>query len=112
MPVYGQWDLVQRNIESLLKYDKPNLHEIIIVDDCSPDCNPTNINHPLVKLIKNNTNLGYAGTLNNGLRLASSEIIILLDSDAYLISPIVKHLEEILKGDPTIGRLGFTSKGE
>jgi GT2 family glycosyltransferase len=112
MPVYGQWNLVKRNVDSLLKYDEPNLQEIIIVDDCSAESNPNDFNHPLIKLIKNKINLGYAGTVNNGLRLAVSEIVILLDSDAYLISPIAKNLEAILKADSKIGCLGFTSTGE
>jgi GT2 family glycosyltransferase len=112
MPVYGQWDLAKRNVDSLLKYDEINLHEIIIVDDCSPESNPNNIKHPLIKIIRNKTNLGYTGTVNNGLKLATSDIVILLDSDAFLIAPIVRDLNDMLNADPTIGCLGFTSIGE
>jgi GT2 family glycosyltransferase len=112
IPVYGQWDLAKRNIDSLLKHDGENIAEIIVVDDCSVEINPFNFDNEHVKVIKNPRNLGYAGTVNNGLRAATSTTIILLDSDAYLISPIVGKLQEILDADPQTGCVGFTSVGD
>lgn len=112
IPVYGQWDLVERNIQSLLQFDEQNILEILIVDDCSPESPPSAILSPLVRLVKNEENLGYSGTVNNGLRRAESEYIVLLDSDAYLIGPIVQKLIETMTLSPSLGCLGFKSVGD
>jgi GT2 family glycosyltransferase len=112
IPVYGQWDLVERNVRSLLQFDQQHIQEILIVDDCSPDLYPGRIIHPLVQIIKNRQNLGYAGTVNNGLQRAKSDYIVLLDSDAYLITSILEKFTEILHLDPSLGCLGFSSVGE
>lgn len=107
IPVYGQWILAKRNVDSLLKFDAENLLEIILVDDCSVEENPFIFDNPLVTMLKNTTNLGYAGTANNGLKHAKSKIIILLDSDAFLIRPIVHDLTLYLERNSSVGCLGF-----
>jgi GT2 family glycosyltransferase len=112
IPVYNGWDLLKRNIESLIKYDVDNILEIIVVDDCSPQPNPYIFESSLVRIILNSSNVGYTGTVNNGLKLAASELIVLLDSDAYLKSPIIEHLQNIFKKDKTIGCVGFAAVGE
>jgi GT2 family glycosyltransferase len=112
IPVYGQWNLAKRNIDSLLKHDKDNLSEIIVVDDCSPESNPYIFESTLVHILRNPKNLGYAGTVNNGLRLAKSNTIILLDSDAYLIAPVVSKLQKLLDDDLQTGCIGFTAIGD
>lgn len=107
IPVYGQWDLVKRNIDSLLRHDSTNINEVLIVDDCSPEPNPYDFNNSIVQIIKNKNNLGYSGTINKGLVRANSEIIILLDSDAYPIGPFIQILTKIYENDPTVGCVGF-----
>lgn len=112
IPVYGQWELVERNINALLQFDKQNILEILIVDDCSPESPPSTIIHPLVRILRNTDNLGYSGTVNNGLRQAKSELIVLLDSDAYLIKPMLEIFLKIMKTNPLLGCLGFNSVGD
>lgn len=107
IPVYGQWHLVKRNIDALMKYDREHISEIIAVDDCSPESNPYLFNDDIIKVIKNEKNLGYTGTVNNGLRCAKSEILILLDSDAYPIGPFVQELIHMCNQDPSVGCIGF-----
>jgi len=112
IPVYGQWDLAERNVKSLLQFDEQYIREILIIDDCSPESQPNTIIHPLVRIEKNIKNLGYSGTVNNGLKCAQSDFIILLDSDAYLIGPIIQKFIEIMNSAPLLGCLGFSSVGE
>jgi GT2 family glycosyltransferase len=107
IPVYGQWHLLKRNIDALLLYDKAHIAEIIVVNDCSPDTNPYGFDPSIVKIIKNEKNLGYTGTVNNGLRRAKSEIIVLLDSDAYPLGPFINKLVSMYAADKTIGCIGF-----
>jgi GT2 family glycosyltransferase len=106
IPVYGQWNLAKRNIDALLKYDVDYISEILIVNDCSPESNPYTFSK-IVKVIDNEKNLGYAGTVNNGLRQAQSKLIVLLDSDAFPISAFIDKLIKMYHVDPTIGCIGF-----
>lgn len=112
IPVYNGWDLLKRNIDSLLQFEGENILEIIVVDDCSPKSNPYHFNESMVSIIKNNRNLGYTGTVNNGLKKAKGEVILLLDSDACLCSPIIRHLNRLYHTDETIGCIGFAARGE
>ena len=111
IPVYGQWNLAKRNIDALLKYDVDYISEILIVNDCSPESNPYTF-AKIVKVIDNEKNLGYAGTVNNGLRQAQSKLIVLLDSDAFPISAFIDKLIKMYHADPTIGCIGFGTVDE
>ena len=112
IPVYGQWDLVKRNIDSLLKFDPDSIREIIAVDDCSPQPCPYRFDATIVRIIKNETNLGYTGTVNNGLKHAVSDIIILLDSDAFLLEPVINDIIKTFEKDDSLGCLGFSTVSE
>lgn len=107
MPVYGQWSLAKRNIDSLIHFDSDLISEIIVVDDCSPEVNPFTFDETMVKVIRNPSNLGYTGTVNSGLKIASSEIILLLDSDAYLIMPVVGAIIKMYDQDFELGCVGY-----
>jgi GT2 family glycosyltransferase len=107
IPVYGQWRLLKRNIDALLNYDGDRIAEIIVVDDCSPDTNPYRFGTDVIRVIRNEKNLGYTGTVNNGLKEAKSRIIVLLDSDAYSLGPFVDKLVNMYDADSTIGCIGF-----
>ena len=106
IPNYNTWDLVKRNIDSLYKYDRDNFHEIIVVDDCSPKARPDDF-FPIVKVIRNSSNLHYTKTVNAGLRAAHGDIIILLDSDAYLVMPICTEIKKAYSTDEQLACLGF-----
>ena len=107
IPVYGQWHLLKRNIDALLQYDRDHIAEIVVVDDCSPDPNPYTFSNKVVRIIRNTKNLGYTGTVNNGLKQAGSRIIVLLDSDAYPLGPFIDTLLSMYEADNTIGCIGF-----
>ena len=112
IPVYGQWNLVKRNIDALIKFDAEYLREILVIDDCSPQPNPYIFDRALVKVIPNQTNLGYSGTVNKGLKEAVSSIIVLLDSDAYPVGPFIRQLGFLFSSDMSIGCIGFSTVDE
>jgi GT2 family glycosyltransferase len=112
IPVYGQWNLLKRNIDALVRFDRANIAEIIVVDDCSPDKNPYQFDGDLVTIVTNEKNLGYTGTVNNGLRRAKNSIIVLLDSDAYPLGAFVDKLLGMYASDKTIGCIGFGTLDE
>jgi len=109
IPVYGQWNLVKKNIDALIYFDRYFIHEIIVINDCSKEHNPYVFDKELVKLIDNEINLGYTGTVNNGLRNAQSEIIVLLDSDAFPVEPFLEKLILQYASDPLLGCIGVST---
>lgn len=106
IPNYNTWELVQRNVDACLEVDKPYIHEIIVVDDCSPSRNFIKFDDK-VRVIRNEINLQYTATVNVGLKAADGDIIVLLDSDAYPLAPFLDNLINIYVSDPSIGCVGF-----
>lgn len=97
IPVYNGKDLIVETIESILKQNVEK--ELIIIDDCSLDgsyefISELYIDNPLVKIIKNEFNMGMCKTANKGIRLARGEYIILIGQDDILES---NHCEEMMK---------------
>lgn len=109
IPVYGQWQLLKRNIDALMQYDRSRIAEIIVVDDCSTDVNCFPLDSPPVRILRNEKNIGYTGTVNRGLRNAVSEIIVLLDSDAYPTGPFIEKLLSMYDSNEKIGCIGFAT---
>ena len=88
--------LTLRAIQSILQQNMTNF-EIIIVDNASTDGTVAAIKtqFPQVKLIPNSRNLGYPQANNQGIKAAKGRYIILLNSDAQILSKnalkIVRH---------------------
>lgn len=87
--------IVNYNTKELLKnllisFKNSNLGkykvEVIVVDNASTDGSSESIKLylPTIKLIQNQTNLGYAKANNQGIRIAKGEYILLLNSDTLL----------------------------
>jgi len=106
IPYYNGKKIFENNILQMISIFKKyqNEKEIIIVDDFSSDnssdfLNTLNNNKDFeIKVLKNNKNLGFSSTVNKGVREASGEIIILLNTDVYpqddFLEPLLKHFED------------------
>lgn len=80
---YNRAGLVAGAVESATKQTYKNI-EIIVVDDASKDNTVDvleSLQNPLVRIIKNPTNLGASGAKNVGVENAKGEYIAFLDSD-------------------------------
>jgi len=83
IPCYNCSSTLERAIKSVLNQSVV-ADEIIVVDDCSRNgnviveiCNK----YDKVNFIRNNENLGLAGSRNVGVKCSSSEIVSFLDAD-------------------------------
>lgn len=76
-------DCIKLCLGSLLSQDYPN-YEIIVVDNASTDGSTDIIKKefPVVKLIKNKHNLGFAAGCNVGIRTANGKLIAFFNNDA------------------------------
>ena len=83
MPAYNCAQYIQDAIDSALKQNMPI--ELLIINDCSKeDLDPIMEQYaedPRVRYLKNQRNLGVAGSRNRGISLAQGEYVAFLDSD-------------------------------
>jgi len=95
---------VNRLINSLKVIDQ-YIKEIIIIDNNSKDVDKL-ICKKNIHLIRNQSNLGFAKAVNQGIRIAKNEYILLINPDCYLENDsILKSLNKI-KTDKKIGVIG------
>ncbi len=83
--------------------------EVIVVDNASEDGSVEAIRRefPNVTLVRNSENLGFSKANNIGIRMARGEIIVLLNSDARIISrDAFSKIERTLQRHEEIGILG------
>jgi GT2 family glycosyltransferase len=92
VPVHGGWEHVERCLASLQSQTVPV--DITVVDDASPDDTVTKLRErfPGIRLIENETNLGFARTCNRGIRAGDREIVILVNSDIVATANMVEAL--------------------
>ncbi len=79
--------------------------EVIVVDNASSDGSPDILQQdfPGVILIRNATNLGFAGGTNTGIRAAHGEYIFTLNNDAFPEPGCIRHLVSAMRKDLNIG---------
>ena len=111
IPNYNTWDLVERNVNALLHFDNELITEIIVVDDCSPTKNYISFTEK-VKVLRNEKNLHYTGSVNVGLKACKGDIIVLLDSDAYPTHPFIQSTINLYKNNNLLGCVGFETVDE
>jgi GT2 family glycosyltransferase len=97
-------DLLKRCLESL-----PLSSEIIIVDNGSIDGAVEmlkKIKEPKIKIIENKENLGFAKAVNQGLKKAKGEYLLLLNSDVFAKKEAFNKLVAFAKDQPQAGVIG------
>jgi GT2 family glycosyltransferase len=96
-------------LSSLLAQQQPPVH-IIVVDNASTDGSPECIfrDFPQVQLIRNSSNLGYAGGCNMGIAEAAKyqpDYVLLINNDVVVERDLLEQLIQEAERDPQIGIL-------
>jgi GT2 family glycosyltransferase len=95
----------------------PGGTELIVVDNGSDDCSVEMVKerHPDARLIALDRNLGFAAAVNEGLRLARGEWVLLLNNDATVDRDAPHRLVEAGRSAPDVGsvacQLRFAGSG-
>lgn len=104
IPTLNQLQYVQECIESIVDHTETP-YEIIVIDNGSTDgtvpylCSLSG--HIQVQL--NKVNLGFAGAVNQGLRLARGETLLILNNDVVVTEQWLTNLLHCLHSDERIG---------
>lgn len=71
--------------------------ELIVVDNASSDDSLKIAEAANAKIIRNETNRGFAAAANQGIRAASGEVVLLLNPDCFLEPPYCEEMMGVLK---------------
>jgi len=119
---YNNLDFSRACIESVLKHTHYPALEIIIVDNGSSDGSTEYFRQirdeqPLVKLVRNEENLGFAGGNNSGFDVATGDIVVLLNNDTYVapgwLYALIRQMEgsaELDLAGPVTNNIGNEAK--
>jgi GT2 family glycosyltransferase len=104
IPNYNGKELLQKNLPKIFielkKFDSGKT-EIIVADDASTDDSVAFLNglkERDLKVLVNEKNLGFSPTVNKGVKIASGEVIVLLNTDIYpeegFLEPLLSHFKD------------------
>jgi glycosyltransferase involved in cell wall biosynthesis len=114
IPCYNYAHYLAECLDSVLRQTYP-LHEIIVVSDKSPDTEEMKkvlANYPTVKLIEREVNGGLGATRNTGIKEATGDYIMCLDSDDKLVPGAIEEHVKLLKDEWTIAQNALMEFGE
>lgn len=92
----------KRCLDSLAKIDYPRW-ELIVVDNGSSDGSVEFLKSRVLKLIENETNLGFAKANNQGYQKAKGKYILLLNNDTKVMPDFLSKLVAPMEEDTSIG---------
>ena len=100
IPLYGGEQDIQLCLESLALL-KDLIHEVVVVDDVSPD-SAASVAETFENVIlhRNEKNLGFAATCNAGYALTTGEAVIFLNSDTVVPrAGLIRLIESLMASD-------------
>lgn len=122
--LYNGEATIGRFLSALNGQDHDGPIEVVLVDDCSRDAGVATAEAAAeawgeerritLTVVRNAANLGNCPSRNAGIRAATGEIIVVIDSDCMVNEGFVSaHVAEHRKGfDIVIGPMGIESRGE
>lgn len=94
-----------------IKETLPQVNELLLVDNASldssiEDCALEFANEPMLVILRNHTNLGFAAACNIGFSQARGNFVLFLNPDCRPEADAVSELLRVLKCDTAIGMVG------
>jgi len=88
-------------LESIRRFPPQGPYEIIVIDNDSKDgsCEAIREKYPETHLIQSGGNLGFARANNLGMREATGDILVLLNSDTEVHADALTHLQKAFHAD-------------
>lgn len=101
-------DLLKKCLQSIYQNQAGLSIEIFVVDNNSSDETVAMIRKefPLIKLIVNDKNLGFAQANNQALSLAHGKYVLLLNPDTEILNNSLEKAVDFMENHPEVGALG------
>jgi len=95
-------------LESLFQDACRHKMEVIVVDNASSDGSPEYVeaNFPTVRLIRKESNLGFAKANNLGIGQSTGKYLCLVNSDVKLLPGCITKLVDFCEQHPEVGMVG------
>jgi GT2 family glycosyltransferase len=108
IPVYRGLEATRRCVESVLASKQAAAHEVVVLDDASPEPEIAAYLDALARdrritLLRNDANLGFVRTVNRGMALHGDRDVVLLNSDTEVANDWLDRLHRAAHGAPDIG---------
>lgn len=105
---YKTKELVEKNVSSIEHSCLNIAHEIIIIDNCSPDNSYEVLSrkYPGYTVRKTQKNVGFAAGMNIGIRQAKGRYILIANPDIQFGPKIIESMVEYMDEHREIGLLG------
>jgi GT2 family glycosyltransferase len=97
-------EVLRNCLRSLEQHGASDGIEMVVVDNASGDGSPEMVvvDFPRVRLIRNDANLGFARACNQGMRVSHGELILLINSDTYVVDDVIERTARYLISRPEI----------
>jgi glycosyltransferase involved in cell wall biosynthesis len=110
LPAYNEEEAIGTTLQKMLELKLHEKYEIIVVDDGSRDRTSEIAGGFPVRLCRHHSNKGYGASLKTGIRKATGDYVILMDSDGQHDPKYIHEIETRLKNaDMVIGERSHTS---
>lgn len=102
---YNTRDLLRNCLGSIYKQALALATDVVVVDNASADDSVAMVRgeFPQVRVIANESNLGYAAAINQALRGLTSDYVLVLNSDIELHAGGLEYLLGFMEGHPEAG---------
>ena len=107
IPVYNAYDATVECIESVIKNTEFISNKLYLINDKSPDKNIKPMlekyakKYKFIEFVDNKENLGFAGTVNKGMKLSTNDVV-LLNSDTVVTKRWLKKLIDYAYSQPNV----------
>ena len=108
---YNNLALTKACLASLLEFTHYPNYELVLVDNASTDGTIDFLTdfakqHPHVRLVLNQSNMGFAAGNNAGIKAARGDFVVLLNNDTYCTRGWLRDLLRHLMKDKSLGAVG------
>lgn len=110
IPCYNYGRYLKECVESVRNQTYP-VHEIIVVNDGSPD-NTSEVAKELGVILVEKENSGLSSARNAGITVATGEYIMCLDADDKLTPGAIEEHMKLIEDDTTIAQCALMEFGE
>lgn len=104
IPIYNQHDMTRECIQAVM--ENTTDYELILVDNGSePPFEPQFTGFNECRVIRNEKNIGFPAAINQGIRDAKGEIIVLLNNDVIVTPLALNRLDDWVETFDIVGPL-------